>query len=69
MARHPSDIIATKRKALGLKQAEAAKLAGIASETWEVIERGVIQNPTLDTAKGIAKALGCKLADVWEWAK
>jgi transcriptional regulator with XRE-family HTH domain len=69
MAQAPSDIILEKRKALGLTQEQAASAAGLSTPTWQIIERGVIENPTLETARKIAGALGCSLADIWTWAK
>ena len=65
----PSDIILERRRALNLSQDTAAHLAGISTAAWQIIERGVIQNPTLETARGIARALQCSLADIWTWAK
>ena len=65
----PSNIIFERRRALDLSQESAAQLAGIATATWQIIERGGTQNPTLETARGIARALNCTLADIWEWAK
>jgi DNA-binding XRE family transcriptional regulator len=69
MSKNPSTIIKAKRLALGLSVEEAGHLAGVTRQTWAVIERGIIQNPTLDTARGIAKALGCAMSDIWTWAK
>jgi DNA-binding XRE family transcriptional regulator len=69
MSTNPSKIIKAKREALGLSVEDAGHLAGVTRQTWSVIERGIIQNPTLDTARGIARALQCDLASIWTWAK
>ena len=42
----------------GLSQDKLSKKAGVAYNTVIKIESGVIQNPTVDTASKIAKALG-----------
>lgn len=42
----------------GLSQDKLSKNAGVAYNTVIKIESGVIQNPTVDTASKIAKALG-----------
>lgn len=42
----------------GLSQDKLSKSAGVAYNTVIKIESGVIQNPTVDTASKIAKALG-----------
>lgn len=69
MLTNPSDIIARKRAELGLSMEDAAKIAGISRQGWYIIERGTIQNPTLETAYGIARALQCEIAQIWDWAK
>jgi DNA-binding XRE family transcriptional regulator len=69
MSANPSQIIKQKREALGLSQEDAARLADVTRQTWSVIERGVIQNPTLDTARGIARALQTDLVSIWPWAR
>jgi DNA-binding XRE family transcriptional regulator len=65
----PSDIIARKRADLGLSQQAAATLAGISIAGWQSIERGLIENPTIETARAIAHALDCSIADIWTWVK
>jgi DNA-binding Xre family transcriptional regulator len=54
------------RKALGLKQSEAAARAGFGGglQQWSDIERGHRPNVTLDTLAKIATALGCTSADL-----
>ena len=70
MSKNPSDFIRERRDALGLSQQEAANIAEMSVSGWQVIERGIIKNPTFKTAQGIARALNCSLADIWpEWAK
>lgn len=51
------------RKAAGLTAQEAAEKAGIHPVTWSDIERGKNANPTLDTLKRMAAALGVRLTD------
>lgn len=46
------------RASKGLSQDKLSKNAGVAYNTVIKIESGVIQNPTVDTASKIAKALG-----------
>jgi len=46
------------RKKLGLSQDKLSKLAGVAYNTVVKIESGENQNPTIETAQKIAKALG-----------
>ena len=46
------------RTGKGLSQDKLSKVAGVAYNTVIKIESGVIQNPTVDTASKIAKALG-----------
>lgn len=46
------------REQKGLSQDRLAKLADIANNTIIKIEQGENQNPTLDTLKKMAKALG-----------
>jgi putative transcriptional regulator len=53
-----------KRKENGLTQAEVAELAGINRASYVHIERGT-RNPSLDVAKKIAEALGCKMDDIF----
>jgi transcriptional regulator with XRE-family HTH domain len=51
------------RKQKKLKQAEVAEKAGIHSNTYAKIERG-LQEPAFPTAKKIARALGLNLDDL-----
>jgi len=52
------------RKANGLSQEKLARLADVANNTIIKIEAGKNQNPTLDTLKKIAKALGVSIDDL-----
>mgnify|MGYP001589287977 CR=1 FL=1 len=69
VSKNPSDIIKAKRAGLGLSQEQAAALAGCTVSTWRGVERGTVQNPTMDTCLGIARALRCELSDIWTWAR
>ena len=51
------------RKQKGLSQEKLARLADVANNTIIKIEGGKNQNPTLDTLKKIAKALGVSVDD------
>ncbi len=51
-----------RRKSLGLTQAEAAKLAGMASHTmWARVETGARDDLRASTLVGMAKALRCSV--------
>ena len=52
------------REAKGLSQEKLARLADVANNTIIKIEGGKNQNPTLDTLKKIANALGISLDDL-----
>ena len=65
----PSTIISKRRAELGLSQQAAASRAELSISGWQLIERGTVENPTLDTARAIASALDLKMADIWDWAK
>jgi len=52
------------REKKGLSQDRLAKLADVANNTIIKIEQGENINPTLDTLKKIAKALGVSLDDL-----
>ena len=54
------------REAKGLSQEKLARLADVANNTIIKIEGGKNQNPTLDTLKKIAKALGVSVDDFIE---
>ena len=46
------------RKAIGLSQEKLARLADVANNTLIKMESGENKNPTLETLKRVAKALG-----------
>lgn len=52
------------REAKGLSQEKLARMADVANNTIIKIEAGKNQNPTLDTLKKIAKALGVNIDDL-----
>ena len=52
------------REAKGLSQEKLARIADVANNTIIKIEAGKNQNPTLDTLKKIAKALGVGIDDL-----
>ena len=52
------------RKKLGLSQDKLSKLAEVAYNTIVKIESGENQNPKIETAQKIAKALGVSIDDL-----
>ncbi|OGF74590.1 hypothetical protein A3J56_03450 [Candidatus Giovannonibacteria bacterium RIFCSPHIGHO2_02_FULL_46_20] len=52
------------RKAKGLSQEKLARLADVANNTLIKMESGENQNPTLDTLKKVAKALGVSVDEL-----
>ena len=52
------------RKAKGLTQEKLARLADLTNNTIIKIEAGKNQNPTLDTLKKIAEALGVSVDEL-----
>ena len=52
------------RKKLGFSQDKLSKLAEVSYNTVVKIESGENKNPTLDTLKKIAKALGVSVDDL-----
>jgi len=52
------------RKKLGISQDKLSKLADVSHNTIIKIESGGIQNPTIETAQKIAKALGVSLDEL-----
>ena len=51
------------RKEKGISIDELCELSGIPKGTLSKITAGITTNPTLDTVKAIARALGCRLDD------
>ena len=52
------------REAKGLSQEKLARLSDVANNTIIKIEAGKNQNPTLETLKKVAKALGVSVDDL-----
>ena len=52
------------REAKGLSQEKLARLADVANNTLIKMESGENQNPTLDTLKKVAKAVGVRVDDL-----
>ena len=52
------------RETKGLSQEKLARLSDVANNTIVKIEAGKNQNPTLDTLKKIAKALGISIDEL-----
>jgi transcriptional regulator with XRE-family HTH domain len=48
----------------GLTQAEVAKIAGMGTNRYAIVERGEAENITLNKLEKIVKALGIKGSDV-----
>jgi transcriptional regulator with XRE-family HTH domain len=67
MSRRKSKIgenIKKYRKKLGISQDTLSKKAGLAFHTVAKIETGATSNPTIDTIKKIASALGIGIDDL-----
>lgn len=56
--------ISKYRRKIGLSQDKLSKLASVAFHTITKIESGVTPNPTIQTVKKIADALGVSLDDL-----
>ncbi len=56
--------VKARRGQLGLTQEEISRAAGISTEHWQRLERGVA-NPTLGTLYAAADALGITLSDLF----
>ena len=52
------------REAKGLSQEKLARLADVANNTLIKMESGENQNPTLDTLKKVAQALGVSIEEL-----
>ena len=52
------------RETKGLSQEKLARISDVANNTIVKIEAGKNQNPTLDTLKKIAKALGISIDEL-----
>lgn len=61
-----SKILTDRRNSLGMSVDQLAEKSGISKSTVAKILSGVYANPTLETAKAIAYALGLTLDDIAE---
>lgn len=59
-----SNNIKRLREAKGLSQEKLARLADVANNTLIKMESGENKNPTLETLKKVAKALGVSVDDL-----
>ena len=59
-----SDIIKAKRKALGLTQHDLADKLRVSQRYISAIEAGISDNPTLETIREFAEALGLEASDL-----
>lgn len=59
-----SNKIKKLREKLGLSQEKLARLADVSNNTIVNIEAGKQQNPTVETIKKIAKALGVSIEEL-----
>lgn len=55
----------TARRLKDITQAELARRAGLDQTTISDIERGRNRNPSLDSARRIAEALGCTVDEIF----
>lgn len=53
------------RKKLGMSQIELCRKSGVSRPTLSNIERGKINNITIKTLRKIAKALSCRVSDIF----
>lgn len=54
-----------KRESRKLTQCELARRSGVKQSVINHIEHGKTKNPRIDTARALAKALRCKLDDLF----
>jgi len=59
-------VLRTLREEKGLTQAQLAKAAGTTQEYVAMLETGVRKNPTIETLKRLAKALGVPVTELLE---
>lgn len=52
------------RQSADLTQTDLARKSGVDQSMISKIERGEFENPTIDTLRGLAKALGCGIVDL-----
>lgn len=53
------------RKKMGMSQIELCRKAGVSRQTLSSIEVGKINNVTVKTLQKIAKALSCRVSDIF----
>ena len=53
------------REKLGMSQIELCRKSGVSRPTLSNIERGKINNITIKTLRKIAKALSCRVSDIF----
>jgi transcriptional regulator with XRE-family HTH domain len=58
------DAVKSRRAALKLSQAKAAKSAGMSVQWWSDLENGKHENPRVLTLLRMAAVLGCKVDDL-----
>lgn len=54
-----------KRECRNYSQAELARRSGVKQSVINYIEHGKTKNPRIDTARALAKALRCKIDDLF----
>ncbi len=58
-------LLQEKRKNKGLSQQRLAEISGIPQQTISAIESGVRKNPGVETLAPLARAMGCKIDDLY----
>ncbi len=58
-------LLQEKRKNKGLSQQQLAEISGISQQAISGIESGVRKNPGVETLAPLARALGCKIDDLY----
>jgi transcriptional regulator with XRE-family HTH domain len=56
--------LARRRRAAGLTQQQLAQAAGLSMSLVAQLEQGTTADPRLSTLRGLAKGLGCAVADL-----
>jgi len=54
-----------RRKEMGMSQTELCQKAGISRQTLSIIEAGKEANVTVQTLQKLAKALSCRVSDIF----
>ncbi len=58
-------LLQEKRKNKGLSQQQLAEISGIPQQTISAIESGARKNPGVETLAPLARAMGCKIDDLY----